>query len=219
MTSYVEYSRVWRPTLGPEEWVLANTINWAGTLEDIWARLIRKADLEVLQPLRKETVEKTGQWPQQLELRYSSRDKEKHRSPAYLVAKVRQPFPHLMFTRNSYIPIYQWIPQLAKQFGISLKQRFKKQETSSEDIIMILDVLWTRAKDIDCTHNIRVAFHCSILLAAIGGWRPGCLVDIKYKQVQLAWVRHLNKTHLVATITINQNKTNPNQIERTQRKT
>src|SRR4051812_1459403 len=88
LSSYIEFSRIWRPTLGPEEWELVSTINWAGTLEDVWARLVRKADMEVLQPLRKEMVEKTGQWPRHLELRYSSRDKEKHRSPAHLVAKV-----------------------------------------------------------------------------------------------------------------------------------
>lgn len=103
--------------------------------------------------------------------------------------------------------------------GLSLKQSFEKRETSSEDVIILLDVLWTRAADIKCTPDVRVAFHSAVLLAAIGGWRPACLLNIKYKDVQLGWVRHLNKTHLVADITIHQNKQNENRIERTQRST
>ncbi|KAL7905985.1 hypothetical protein GGI35DRAFT_126509 [Trichoderma velutinum] len=199
LKSYAEFSRVWRPCLGPEEWELVRTVNHAVTIEDVWSALVRNADTKVLQPKRDEEREKTGEYPATLELRYSSRDKSKHKSPAYTIA--------------------QWIPQLAKEIGLSRKQSFEKRETSPEDIIALLDVLWTRAKDIDCTPDVRVAFHSAILLAAIGGWRPACLLNIKYKDVELGWSRHLNRTHLVATITIHQNKQNENRIERTQRST
>lgn len=131
LSSYIQFSRVWRPTLGPEEYEPVSTINWAGTVEDLWARLVRKADMEVLQPLREKLVKRTGQWPRHLELRYSSRDKEKHRSPAHLVAKVGLPLPYLLclgFSHWTYL--YQWIPALCREHGIPLDQRFEKRDQS-----------------------------------------------------------------------------------------
>lgn len=88
LRAYVEFSRVWRPSLGPNEWEVVKTVNHAVTIEDVWSALVRNADTKVLQVKRTEKFEETGQWPTELELRYSSRDKNKRGNPAYRIAQV-----------------------------------------------------------------------------------------------------------------------------------
>lgn len=61
------------------------------TIEDVWSTLIRNADTKVLKPKRTGEFERTGKWLAGFELRYSSRDRDKHKSPAHLVAKVALP--------------------------------------------------------------------------------------------------------------------------------
>lgn len=60
---------------------------------------------------------------------------------------------------------------------------------TSSDVISLLDTLWRRATDIPCRPDARLAFHCSTVLGGIGGWRPGSLVKIKYRDVSVAWIR------------------------------
>lgn len=81
--------------------------------------------------------------------------------------------------------------------------------------MLIISTLWKRAADIQFCPRLRVAFHSALLLCAIGGFRMGVVQGIKYKQVQLAFIRanEKGKIHLVATITLYQNKRQQNKIE------
>jgi hypothetical protein len=80
-----------------------------------------------------------------------------------------------------------------------------KIEVTEEDIVVILNTIWTRADAIPCEPDTRVSFHAVLLLAAIGGFRPTALMRIPYRQMHLAVVRDPEdrmKTRIVATIAI-----------------
>ncbi|KAF6821138.1 hypothetical protein CPLU01_12565 [Colletotrichum plurivorum] len=98
-------------------------------------------------------------------------------------------------------------------------QTFKKVPATAEDITLYLDTLWRRAEDIPCSPSIRIAFHAVMLLSAVGGFRPGTLMELPYRQIQLVVVRdplEKTKTRLVANITIFQNKQDGNRLGRKQ---
>jgi hypothetical protein len=196
----VKTSTVIRPCLGPEEWREVRTVNCAVTLEDVWAALVRNAHTIVLKPKRLENRSEAALWNP----RYSSRDNASRNRPAYEVGQASLFLPRTYY-RSPFANIWQSIPQLAKRLGLSLRQLFTKRETTPEDVSLILDTLWTRAKDIRCTPDCRVGFHCSLLLAGIGGWRPASVTNIRYQDVEFAWVWdpfNLEITRLSATITI-----------------
>lgn len=91
---------------------------------------------------------------------------------------------------------------------------------SSEDVICVLAVTWLQAKHIPCAPRIRLAFHTATVLGGLGGWRPGSLVGIKYKDVAFAWVRDPvfpAKTWPVVYTTIHHVKQARNRIQRDQR--
>ncbi|CAJ2508640.1 Uu.00g136660.m01.CDS01 [Anthostomella pinea] len=90
-----------------------------------------------------------------------------------------------------------------------------------EDIMVLLGTFWTQARHIPCLPQTRVAFHCAILIAGIGGFRPGEVMNLKYRQVAFELVRDPRdplKQRLVATITIRHNKQLKTTIERSQHK-
>lgn len=113
----------------------------------------------------------------------------------------------------------QWIPtSLAKENDLTREQTFEKRQATTEDITLILSTLWKRAKDIRFSPRLRVAFHSALLLCAMAGFRMGVVQGLKYKQVQMAFARQNDseKLHLVATITLEQNKRRKNKNEKTQ---
>ncbi|UKZ79054.1 hypothetical protein TrVFT333_006805 [Trichoderma virens FT-333] len=196
LEEYVKSSVVLRPCLGPEEYELVRTIDHGSTVTDTWVSLVNKVNGTVLKQKRNEDREKASFWF----LALSSRDIKTGRGPAYDIGR--------------------WIPHLAERLGLSCEQGFVKSEMTAEDVIFCLDTVWTRAKDISCRPSIRLAFHCATLLGGIGGWRPGSLVNIRYKDIELAWVRDRNipsKTWPVVFITIHHVKQRKHQIQRDQR--
>jgi len=60
-----------------------------------------------------------------------------------------------------------------------------KVEATAEDIIIILKTLWERPGDIHCGLDTRLAFHAFLIMAGIGGFRPGCMMRLPYRQVSL----------------------------------
>ena len=104
--------------------------------------------------------------------------------------------------------------------GLSLEQTFEKKEMTSEDVLAILDTLWTRADGIICSPKQRVSFHSAVVLGGLGGWRPASLLGIKYKDVEIGWLRDprdMSRTWPVASITIHHVKTGENRIRRNQK--
>lgn len=86
---------------------------------------------------------------------------------------------------------------------------------TADNIAVLLNILWTRAEDITCTNEKRVAFHTALLLMGIGGWRPSVVMPLKYSQVEVGVMRdpyNPNQKIVVAHITLYQNKKKANII-------
>jgi hypothetical protein len=81
---------------------------------------------------------------------------------------------------------------------------FVKAETTAEDLLLLLDTLWTRSEDIPCRPQVRVSVHWTLVMAGFG-FRPGSLMNFLYKHVRLLVVRdpeNDNRTTLAADITV-----------------
>ena len=69
--------------------------------------------------------------------------------------------------------------------------------------MLLLTTLWARPEDIPCSPKNRVAFHAAVLLGAYGGWRPASLLQVKYRDVQIGWLREAeNSTNYLAMATV-----------------
>lgn len=92
--------------------------------------------------------------------------------------------------------------------GLQRKQSFVKKEATSDDIALILQVLWRSADRISYDPLTRISFHYMLLVGAIGGFRPGVMVDLKYRDVCVDLIRDPNtgRRSIVATFTMRQNK-------------
>ncbi|KAI1445143.1 hypothetical protein F5Y02DRAFT_427123 [Annulohypoxylon stygium] len=80
---------------------------------------------------------------------------------------------------------------------------------TSTDIDVALDTLWSRSNNIPYKPITRVPFHAIVLLAAIGGFQPGTLMNLTYSQFQVAVLRHPDnpaRTKIIVTISIRRNK-------------
>lgn len=88
----------------------------------------------------------------------------------------------------------------------------------SSDFVVFSTTLWTRAADIPCHPRARVAIHSVAILGAIGGWRLGALLGMKYGQFVVAVVRDpaTGSTRPVLTPTVHQNKRKTNRIKKGQ---
>ncbi|CAJ2503213.1 Uu.00g106070.m01.CDS01 [Anthostomella pinea] len=90
-------------------------------------------------------------------------------------------------------PIYKiskWIEEeLPDLVDLNCKQSFEKKEMTPEDIMVLLGTFWTQARHIPCLPQTRVTFHCAILIAGIDGFRPGEVMNLKYRQVAFELVR------------------------------
>ncbi|KAK0716864.1 hypothetical protein B0T26DRAFT_774350 [Lasiosphaeria miniovina] len=98
---------------------------------------------------------------------------------------------------------------LTPKFKLSREQQFDKLEATSGDIRHILAMAWTDAVQTD--PDTRLDFCMTLILCGITGFRPGALVEIFYKQIELAAVRdpdNLQNTKIIAHITLFHNKQN-----------
>jgi hypothetical protein len=195
LTIYVRKSKRWRPVLGPEEWEQVQTIRRATTLEFVWANLVAAADKKVMESRRQDNPATAHIW----NLKYNSKFKSNRNA--------------------SCVKVAEWIGHIAPTLGLSLTQLFTKREVMTEDVIRILDTLWTRASHIPCEPSARLAFTTALLFGAIGGWRPGSVLQLKYKHIEFGLQRsHVDTKILrpIARITIEHNKQKKGKIQRDQ---
>lgn len=64
-----------------------------------------------------------------------------------------------------------------------------KQEAIAEDVALFLDTLWSRAPYISLTLNTWLALHTFVLLASLGGFWPGSILNLPWERVAFALVR------------------------------
>ncbi|KAI0399797.1 hypothetical protein F4802DRAFT_587765 [Xylaria palmicola] len=197
--AYLENSKRDRPCLGPEEYITVQSIKSATTPDSMWNTLVRAADTGFLQKKRIEDPGNERKWT-------LSR-----------VAAGRG------CSHSTITKIDLWIAQeLPDFFHLNREQSYKKTEMTANDVMVLLVTLWTQARHIPCEPLTRVSFHTAVLMAAIGGFRPGELLPLKYNQVRFELVqdpKDPSQTRLVVSIQIRHSKVAANTIQRTQHKT
>jgi hypothetical protein len=93
---------------------------------------------------------------------------------------------------------------VAEKFGLTHELTAPKVEATSDDLLLLLDTLWTRAEDIPCSSRDRMALHSTLILAGIG-FRPGSIMQFLYNQVSLQVIRDLespDRMTIAATVTV-----------------
>ncbi|KAI6275737.1 hypothetical protein MCOR27_006792, partial [Pyricularia oryzae] len=104
-----------------------------------------------------------------------------------------------------------WITtELAFECGLARDQTFVKVEATSTDIPLPSETPWPKAEHIPCSRSVRVDVHKTIMLASIGGFRPGTYLLLKYRRVKAVVARDPNsdsmEMHPIVCIKIIQNK-------------
>ncbi|KAI0388289.1 hypothetical protein F5Y17DRAFT_463852 [Xylariaceae sp. FL0594] len=186
LRTYVELSVQKRPVLDAREYEYKRTLTSAFSLTEVWRRLVASADHEVMKRQRREDPAQAEVWT----LRWISKEEGNREGPAYLLVK--------------------WIfTELAIEIGLDTNPTYQKIAMTGTNVGVILQTLWSRVNDIPCNPETRVSFHAIILPAAIGGFRPGTLLDLTYSQFHVAVVRDPTnsvRTQIVVTINIKRNK-------------
>ncbi|KAI1382618.1 uncharacterized protein F4822DRAFT_435293 [Hypoxylon trugodes] len=99
--------------------------------------------------------------------------------------------------------------ELAPEIEPETVPTYEKTEMTSTDVDVALHTLWSRSNDIPCKPMTRVSFHAMVLLAAIGGFRPGTLMNLTSSQFQVAVLHHPEnpgRTKIIVIIGIRRNK-------------
>ncbi|KAK4206080.1 hypothetical protein QBC37DRAFT_393662 [Rhypophila decipiens] len=193
LDDYVKFSEQYTPTLGPEEYIVIRSVKHSLTVLALWKALLMAAHDKVLKTKRLEDPQNAEVW------RLKRHALNNHRS-----GPVKR--------------ISDWIAgDLSNKYNLNREQRTVKREATAEDVMMVLDTLWSRAADIPCEPRARVAFHSLVILCSLG-FRGGVTMNFCYKDVELQVVRGLDdaKSTLFARLTLHHNKQKQNIIRRRQ---
>ncbi|KAK3900715.1 hypothetical protein C8A05DRAFT_35625, partial [Staphylotrichum tortipilum] len=136
---YVRRSQVNRPALGEEEYETVQMINCTKTVIDHWKNLVAEADNTVLREMRRKDPDNYGLWKLRWDL-----GEPKDRPVA---------------------DISNWIrKEMKEEFDLipESKLSIKKHETTADDLLMLLDTLWTRAEHVPCLPLVRVSVHWTL---------------------------------------------------------
>ncbi|GKT94480.1 hypothetical protein Ct61P_12330 [Colletotrichum tofieldiae] len=186
LENYVERSVKPRLSLGPNEMENVRTVTSVNSVMQHWELLVGAAEREVLQRMRFKDSENTSLW----RLAYKKKEDGIAEGPG--------------------MKIRRWIEgDMADKYSLLREQTFVKVEATIHDILLMLDILWTRAEDILCDPSTRLAMQQAIILDSMGGWRSGSLMEFCYQNVEVAVVRdpeNHERTTLIAEITVQQNK-------------
>ncbi|KAH9433923.1 hypothetical protein MCOR02_005958 [Pyricularia oryzae] len=156
LKDYVRASE--RPVVstGPEERRIERSINMDLSVRHFWESLVVAADRTILSEKRRSVTSNPDKWT------LSTTQSHKSRGSGPWIAS-----------------------DLANELELTKKQTFVKVAATTADILIVLMTLWTRANDIPCDRETRVAFHARILLASMGGFRRGTLDKLKYSQIKM----------------------------------
>jgi hypothetical protein len=193
--------------LGPEEYVDKRMLNSASTVLAMWRKLVKEADLTVLEAKRKQEPQAGDKW----RLRFHDHNARMPTSSTAIfeisrVSSIR--WITRQFVRLTFTEQWMWT-DLAREARLIKELTFEKLEATDKDVIVILRTLWERAADLGIDPDTRISFHANVLLSAMGGFRPGCLGDMRYKDFVLSILRDprdRSKMKHAATITIKRNK-------------
>lgn len=171
LKDYVRASE--RPVVstGPEERRIERSINRDLSVRHFWESLVVAADRTILSEKRRSVTSNPDKWT----LSTTQSHKSRGSGPVWQIS--------------------HWIASdLANELELTKKQTFVKVAATTADILVVLMTLWTRANDIPCDRETRVAFHARILLASMGGFRRRTLDKLKYSQIKMHLSRPGKKT-------------------------
>ncbi|KAI6478986.1 hypothetical protein MCOR13_011583 [Pyricularia oryzae] len=193
LKDYVRASE--RPVVstGPEERRIERSINRDLSVRHFWESLVVAADRTILSEKRRSVTSNPDKWT----LSTTQSHKSRGSGPIWQIS--------------------HWIASnLANKLELTKKQTFVKVAATTADILVVLMTLWTRANDIPCDRETRVAFHARILLASMGGFRRGTLDKLKYSQIKMHLSRPGKKTveniSVFGDLTLYYNKQQTNKI-------
>ncbi|KAI6629206.1 hypothetical protein MCOR07_001006 [Pyricularia oryzae] len=178
---------------GPEERRIERSINRDLNVRHFWESLVVAADRTILNEKRRNVTSNPDKWT----LSTTQSHKLRGSGPVWQIS--------------------HWIASdLANKFEFTKKQTFVKVAATTADILIVLITLWTRANDIPCDRETRIAFHAKILLASMGGFRRGTLDKLKYNQIKMHLSRPGKKTveniNIFGDLTLYYNKQQTNKI-------
>ncbi|KAI6327780.1 hypothetical protein MCOR29_002806 [Pyricularia oryzae] len=178
---------------GPEERRIERSINRDLNVRHFWESLVVAADRTILNEKRRNVTSNPDKWT----LSTTQNHKLRGSGPVWQIS--------------------HWIASdLANKFEFTKKQTFVKVAATTADILIVLITLWTRANDIPCDRETRIAFHAKILLASMGGFRRGTLDKLKYNQIKMHLSRPGKKTveniNVFGDLTLYYNKQQTNKI-------
>ncbi|KAI6572638.1 hypothetical protein MCOR09_003348 [Pyricularia oryzae] len=178
---------------GPEERRIERSINRDLNVRHFWESLVVAADRTILNEKRRNVTSNPDKWT----LSTIQSHKLRGSGPVWQIS--------------------HWIASdLANKFEFTKKQTFVKVAATTADILIVLITLWTRANDIPCDRETRIAFHAKILLASMGGFRRGTLDKLKYNQIKMHLSRPGKKTveniNVFGDLTLYYNKQQTNKI-------
>ncbi|KAG8162722.1 hypothetical protein KVR01_007200 [Diaporthe batatas] len=160
------------------------SITSAKSVVQFWDTLIGEANSTVLQEKRDQDPKNRTKWV------LSNSGRKPTAGYAGAVSRIRK-----------------WIQDtLADKLNLTLHQTFEKKEATPDDIMMVINTIWNNPRDIDRDERLRVAFHSTILIGALGGFRPGAIECLKYKDIDVEMMNTSNGRALTAKTKVNQNK-------------
>ncbi len=105
--------------------------------------------------------------------------------------------------------------KLAVTLKLEMNSLYVKVEASAEDVIIFLRTLYLRAEDFGLSPLETASFHAILLLASTGGFRTGQLVNTKFNQYKLSFIRDPNDRSqhtIICTPKIYRNKIKKKQL-------
>ncbi|KAK4233861.1 hypothetical protein C8A03DRAFT_19135 [Achaetomium macrosporum] len=171
---YVESSQKRRAVVGEQEYEIVQTITATKTVITHWKNLVAEADNTVLREMHRKDPDNRGLW----KLRWDQGEPSDRP-----VADISAPVERFNLTRESKLTFAKVKTMV---------------ETTADDLLILLDTLWTRAEDVPCQPQYRVSLHWTLILAGFG-FRPGSLMKFRDPE-------NHGRTTLAATITVTHDK-------------
>jgi hypothetical protein len=167
LKNYVASSKKKRLTLGPKEYIMEKAVKLARLLNAFWTALIAAADIEVLAPLCKKSLDNYQ-----------------------LVLKRPKNYPGSA-DEGPVSRISHWIYHGgADKMGLSTVPEYTKVKMMAHDVGVILWMLWLMADWIPISPLQWVIFHALVILFSLG-FRQGMIMGMKFKDIAVAMVRNL----------------------------
>ncbi|KAF1812725.1 hypothetical protein P152DRAFT_347678 [Eremomyces bilateralis CBS 781.70] len=181
LQTYVSDSSVSRVALGDQESEEVRQVNRVSSVLTVWRALVQEGDEAVLAPKRRENRHAARQW--------------------------RLVNPSGKLISGPVWEVSNWIVHdLPLLTGISNELKRQKRAATAQDIVVIMQALLNRHRDILHSTAQLSDFAMIVLCMAIGGFRTNCPRNLKYADVRIGLANVGGKTNAFVRIRMPENK-------------